>query len=42
MSKPEPVELNVEYVTDEDEWNSLLENQDKDTWDDGWDEYDED
>ncbi len=36
MSKPEPVELNVEYVTDDDEWNSLLENQeDEDEWDYG-------
>jgi hypothetical protein len=34
MSKPEPVELNVEYVNDDDEWNSLLQNQeDEDEWD---------
>jgi hypothetical protein len=39
MNGKETIELDVEYVTDDDEWDSLLEQQSDDDEEDGdWDE----
>ena len=42
MLEPESINLDVVYDIDPDEWDELLKQKDEDTWDDGWDEYDDD